>query len=56
MYFDAVLNLKMMPLFNGTPVEVKQWLENTTADLYKLFQVCIGETMQLMTVSEYLSR
>lgn len=52
MYFDAVLNDLMMPVFNGTPKETKEWLkENFRHDYW----VCIGETMKTVRVQDYLS-
>lgn len=50
-YFDAVLD-NMMPVYNGTPKETVQWLkEHPEANL---FEVCVGQTMQMVTVSKYL--
>jgi hypothetical protein len=55
MYFDAVLNDTMEPLFNGTPGETKKWLEeNNTGD--NSVRVCIGVSMTLVTVPEYMRR
>lgn len=54
MYFDAVLSKNMKPLFNGSPEDTKQWLkdnETRSSDL-----VCKGDTLELMTVEEYLER
>ena len=53
MYFDAVLNNDMEPLFNGTPAEVKDWLEKNETDISIL--VCLGETMRVVSVPEYLN-
>lgn len=54
MYFDAVLDENMQPLFNGTPEETKAWLENNETD--NSVRVCIGESMVLVTVPEYMRR
>ena len=56
-YFDAVLDGDMSPLVNGSPEEVLLWLDRRPLiqerdDL----QVCVGRTMQLMTVEEYLQQ
>ena len=56
-YFDAVLDGDMRPLVNGSPEEVLLWLDRRPLiqerdDL----QVCVGRTMQLMTVEEYLQQ
>lgn len=52
-YFDAVLDDRMMPLVNGTQEEVLAWLE-ARPQFESQIQVCIGKTMQLVTVQEYL--
>lgn len=53
-YFDAVLDKDMAPLFNGTPEETKKWLETNETD--NSVRVCIGTSMALVTVPEYLRR
>lgn len=53
MYFDAVLDSQMEPLFNGTPQQVKNWLKK--AELDDSMQVCVGKTLQIITVNEYLA-
>ena len=52
LYFDAVLNDDMEPVFDGTPEEVKAWLEANETEFST--QVCIGSTMKLVSVPEYL--
>lgn len=52
MYFDAVLDGDLNPLFNGTPQECKAWLSETTVG--PEVQVCIGKTLALVSVNEYL--
>lgn len=56
MYFDAVLDDRMTPLFNGTPEETKAWLErwNPPQDIKDTLQVCRGKTLHMLTVDEYL--
>lgn len=54
-YFDAVLDERMTPLVNGTQEEVLEWLESRPT-LESQVQVCIGKTMQLVTVEEYLQQ
>lgn len=44
----------MVPLFNGTPEDTKEWLEKNETD--NSVRVCIGESMVLVTVPEYKRR
>jgi hypothetical protein len=53
-YFDAVLNEAMIPLFNGTTTETKEWLRGREIDAS--WRVCYGPTMQLIDVFDYLDR
>lgn len=53
-YYDAVLDENMIPLFNGTPDETKTWLEKNKTD--SSVRVCIGKSMTLVTVPEYMRR
>lgn len=53
-YFDAVLDENMNPLFNGTSEDTKEWLEKNETD--NSVRVCIGESMVLVTVQEYMRR
>lgn len=53
-YFDAVLDENMQPLFNGTPEETKEWLEKNETN--NSIRVCIGESLALVTVQEYMRR
>lgn len=55
MYFDAVLDDDMNPLVNGTQEEVLEWLDKRRG-IEDEVQVCIGKTMQLVTVEEYLEQ
>ena len=53
MYFDAVLDKNLRPIFNGTPEETKRWLETHPVD--KETRVCYGQTMETVTVKQYLA-
>jgi len=55
MYLDAVLDRQMRPMYNSTPDNVKQWLEEHK-DIRAGYDVCIGKTMKVVTVEEYLQR
>lgn len=54
MYFDAVLDADMRPLFNGTPKETREWLSGL-AEPHPSWRVCPGRTMALVTVPDYMS-
>lgn len=54
MYFDAVLDKNMQPIFNGTPQETREWLQLNISD-NRIDSICIGKTMQLVTIKEYLN-
>lgn len=54
MYFDAVLDKDSRPIFNGTPEETMEWLK-TNQWAHKV-DVCIGRTMQIVSVPEYLEQ
>lgn len=53
MYFDAVLDRDLNPVFNGTPEETAVWLRER-AEEHKDWMVCPGYAMRLMTVEDYL--
>ena len=57
MYFDAVLDEGMHPIFNGTQDETVKWLQEhpSLPVLDAATQVCVGRNMQLLTVAEYLT-
>lgn len=59
MFYDAVLvyDGKMLaPVFNGTTEEVIQWLkDNPLIAGNPKTQVCAGETMNCLTVAEYMA-
>lgn len=52
-YFDAVLDERMNPLVNGRPEEVLEWLDQRRG-IEGEIRVCIGKTMQIVSVEEYL--
>lgn len=53
MYFDAVLDDQLQPIFNGTPAEVRAWLKKNEGDP-NIYRVCPGKSMRLLTVKQYL--
>lgn len=53
-YFDTVLAPRMDPVFTGTPEEVVKWLKERPQAA--TFEVCIGKTMSIVTVGEYLAK
>jgi hypothetical protein len=50
---DSVLDSKFRTLFMGEPEEVLEWLRTTDNDQAKM--VCVGEDMQLLSISEYVA-
>lgn len=57
MYFDAVLDKDLKPMFNGTPEATRQWIEDQKIqDLAFVndLQVCDGRNMRMYSVREYL--
>jgi hypothetical protein len=55
MYFDAVVDVMMMPVYNGTRAEVLEWLK-TNEDVIDVLDVCIGKTLEVVSASEYVNR
>lgn len=53
MYFDAVLDKNMQPIFNGTPEEVAKWLRRNQDDS-TIDKVCAGQSMRLVEPKDYL--
>ena len=55
MYFDAVLDRNLHPVFNGTPEATREWLHTNhqRVDIDDL-QVCVGKSLRMFSVSEYL--
>jgi hypothetical protein len=59
MYFDAVLDFDMEPLFNGTPAETKNWIADNAYELTRRHpkaRVCIGRTLAMVEIDEYMKR
>ena len=60
MYLDAVLvTATMKPVFNDTPMNVRNTLQGLMDQFPQFadnFSVCVGETMKLLSVEEYLAR
>jgi hypothetical protein len=55
LYFDAVLDNDMKPLFNDTPEKTRAWLEERP-ELHNKVSVCTGESLHLISVDGYLGR
>jgi len=53
MYFDAVLDDDMVPLFNGTPEETLRWLRQNP-DVH-VMGVCVGSSMVVVNTDEYIA-
>lgn len=53
-YFDAVLDADMMPIYNARPDKVREFLETRVLSLDH--QVCVGKTLQLLSIPQYLER
>jgi hypothetical protein len=54
LYLDTVLDERLRPMFNGTREDTQAWLqENPVAVNRSSNRVCIGESMDLLSVSEY---
>jgi hypothetical protein len=57
MYFDAVLDDRMKPVFNGTPEETEKWLKENPKKLdLSAHKVCYGYSMGVVSVSEYINK
>lgn len=58
MFFDAVLNDRLYPIFNGTAEETLAWVKKNAEEYEKEHdheaRVCIGTTMQTVTATKYL--
>lgn len=52
-YFDAVLNSKYIPVFNGTPEHTRNWLLKHT-EVHDTHEVCHGRTLKVVSVKTYL--
>lgn len=54
-YFDVVLGINNEPIFNGTPDEVKAFLEANKDDpWFDRLQVCLGTTLTMTSTENYL--
>lgn len=56
MYFDAVVDHQSLPICNGTPKQIKEFLENRTDEENALVRVFEGERGLWFTVEEYLAK
>lgn len=54
-YFDAVLDGSKKPLCNGSQEKVLEWLESRPS-VQSEIKVCIGRTMEIVSVEEYLEQ
>lgn len=55
MYFDAVLDFDLRPLFNGTPEETREFLLKQDKVFQSRVRVCVGYSMWIVPVEEYLN-
>lgn len=56
MYFDAVVDANMVPVFNGTREQTLVWLKENPEYLKKNdHRVVIGETLQVVTPWEFVN-
>lgn len=56
MYFDTVVDHQSLPICNGTPKQIKEFLENRTDEENALVRVFEGERGLWFTVEEYLAK
>lgn len=54
MFFDAVIDRDMQPLYNDTPEKVEEWLL-LHGEQWKNFRVVAGKTMKILSVEEYIA-
>ena len=55
MYLDAVVDVMLDSIFNGTQEEVLSWLEQHMI-FAPVVQVCVGRTLEILSVDEYIKR
>lgn len=56
MYFDAVIHDDDCVLFNGTPEEVKKFIEDNKDDPdMQTARVCLGENLTFTSLENYLA-
>ena len=54
MYFDVVLNERLIPIFNDTPEKVRQWLIDHP-NMIGQVNLVDGQQLRPMSVLEYLT-
>ena len=54
MFFDAVLDVNCQPLHNGPPEDIVRWLRQNPGACRPENQVCLGETMDFMSIPAYV--
>ena len=52
---DVVLDSERVPVFSGTPEQTSVWIK-TNQHVEEVTSVCLGESMDVISVSDYLSR
>jgi hypothetical protein len=52
--YDTVVDEHMRPVFNGTRDETVKWLTDSAPRFTETYQVCIGLTLQVMEIPDYL--
>lgn len=55
-YFDTILDEKLMPLYTGLPKDVKQNVKCIPEEFHKYIYVYVGIENRLLSVIEYISR
>lgn len=56
-YLDVVLwKADYTPVFNANSDEVIKYLHRLTADEQSKYYVCVGRTLDVVTVDEYLTK
>lgn len=53
-YFDAVLDKRYLPVFNGTPEHTRNWLLKHT-EIRDGYVVCHGYSLKVVSVKVYLA-
>jgi|1185.fasta_scaffold11665_4 hypothetical protein len=56
MYLDAVVNENIKPVFNASPHDTIEWLKRNKDVIPDGYQVCVGRTLEFLSVDEYLAR
>lgn len=55
MFFDAVLDEEMRPIFNGTPAQTYPWVLEHLIFAPDL-KVCVGRTLKIVSFEEYIQK